>query len=226
MPTYAEALEALTKLEGGSELADAVRGEVKKKNDEASGLRKRLKPLEERVRKIAGAEESDDLDDVLERVEAATKVGGKGGKSDDRVAALEKTVEALKKTAETERAKATAAIVGGELKDLLIAEKIRRPEYHMKTLADRVKIDGEKRTFLMDDGTEADLKTGIKAWASAFPDFRESEQQPGPGGSGTRNQKPQEGTKTISRTEYTQAQASRDKATLDGVATGKITISD
>ena len=195
MPTYAEALEALTKLEGGSELADAVRGEVKKKNDEASGLRKRLKPLEERVRKIAGAEESDDLDDVLERVEAATKAGGKGGKPDDRVAALERTVEALKKTAETERAKATAAIVGGKVKDALTKHKGKRPDDLLKLVLDRVKVEGEKHTFVSDDGTETDLDAGVKSWLEARPEFRESEQQPGPGGSGTRNQKPPEGAK-------------------------------
>lgn len=225
MANYAEALEALSKLENGSDLADAVRGEVKKKNDEASGLRKRLKPLEERVRKLAGADESDELDSVLEKIEAATKGGDKGGKPDERVATLEKTVSDLKKNIDTERAKATAAIVGGKVKDSLAKHKGKRPDDLLKLVLDRVKVEGDNHSFLQDDGTEADLDTGIKSWLDARPEFVASEQQPGPGGSGTRNQSPG-GTKTINRSAYTQAQQSQDKATLAGVASGTIKISD
>lgn len=226
MASYAEALEALGKTEGGADLVEAVKGEVKKKNDEASGLRKRLKPLEERVRKIAGAEESDELDEVLERVETAAKAGSKGGKPDERYTTLERTVADLKKELALKEAKATAAIVGGKVKDALAKHKGKRPNDLLKLVLDRVKVEGDKHTFLADDGTETDLDAGVKSWLEARPEFRESEQQPGPGGSGTRNQKPLEGTKTITRSDYNQAQASRDKATLDGVATGKITISD
>lgn len=190
MATYAEALEALGKIEGGADLTEAVKSEFAKKNSEAAGLRKRLKPLEERVRKIAGVEESDDLEEALATIETASKAGAKGGKPDDRVATLEKTVADLKKSNEIEKAKATAAIVGNDLKSALVDAKGKRPDDLMKLLLDRVKVEGDKRTFLQEDGTEVDIKTGVKAWATTRPEFFESEQQPGPGGSGTRNQTP------------------------------------
>lgn len=222
MPTYAEALAALAPLENGSELAEAVKAEVRKKNGEAKGLRDRLKLREDWMRKHAGADESDDIEDVQEKLEQGLKGGtGKG----DEFAILKKTVDKLTKELDTERAQKTAAVVSGKLKDVLIKNGAIRPEDDIRLLANSVKIKGDDVSFILPDGTESDLETGVKGWLGERPERVKGSQQPGPGALGTGNQAPG-GQRKISRSEYTQAQASRDKATLDGVSTGKIIISD
>lgn len=223
--TYAEVLAALEKTEGGPALVEVIQAEVAKKNSEAQGLRKRLKPLESKVRSLVGAEESDDLDEVIERIEQTVKANGKAGKPDDRVAALEKTLSKLTAELTTERAQKTAAIVGGRLKDALGKHNAVRPDDLVRLLADAVKVDGDKATFVAEDGTELDIESGVGAWLKARPELVRSTQQPGPGGTGTKNQTPG-GQKTITRAEYQKAQQERELATLNGVGSGTIKIVD
>jgi len=225
MATYAEVLAALEKTEGGPAFVEVIQAEVSKKNSEAMGLRKRLKPLETKVRALVGAEESDDLDEVFEKIEQTVKAGGKAGKPDDRVATLEKTLAKLTAELTTERAQKTAAIVGGKLKDALGKHNAVRPDDLVRLLADAVKIEGDKAMFVSEDGTELDIESGVGAWLKARPELVRSTQQPGPGGAGTKHQTPG-GQKTITRAEYQRAQQEREIATLNGVGSGTIKIVD
>lgn len=225
MATYAEVLAALEKTEGGPALVEVIQAEVSKKNSEAMGLRKRLKPLETKVRALVGAEESDDLDEVFEKIEQTVKAGGKAGKPDDRVATLEKTLAKLTAELTTERAQKTAAIVGGKLKDALGKHNAVRPDDLVRLLADAVKIEGDKAMFVSEDGTELDIESGVGAWLKARPELVRSTQQPGPGGTGTKHQTPG-GQKTITRAEYQRAQQEREIAILDGIGSGTIKIVD
>lgn len=222
MAKVADALAALEALENGNDLAEAVKAEIRKKNNEAKGLRDRLKPFEDRARKLAGADDDAEMDEVFERLEQGLK-GGTG--RNDEFTSLKKTVDKLTKELDTERAQKTAAVVSSKLKDALIKAGAIRPEDDIRLLADSVKIKGNDVSFILPDGTEADLESGVKSWLGERPERVKGSQQPGPGASGTGNQAPG-GQRKITRSDYNQAQASRDKATLDGVSTGKIIISD
>jgi DNA-binding protein Fis len=184
---YGEALAAVEKLEGGAEIVEAVQEEVRKKNSEAKGLRDAKKALEARFRTIAGADESDDLETVAERIEQGLKATGKPGKGDDsRVAQLEKTVQDLKKANDAANAKAQAVLVSAKVKDALAKHNAIRPDDALKLMADSLKVDGDKISYLLPDGTEADLEDGVKTWLKDRPEWVRSSQQPGPGGAGTK----------------------------------------
>lgn len=220
MAKVADALAALSALENGSELVEAVQGEIRKKNNEAKGLRDRLKPFEDRARKLAGADEETDMDEVFERLEQGLK-GGTG--RTDEVASMKKTLEKLTQELGTERAQKTAAVVSGKLKDALIKAGAIRPEDDIRLLADSVKIKGNDVSFILPDGTESDLETGVKGWLGERPERVKGSQQPGPGATGTREQAPG-GPQKITRAQYDQAVVGRDVKVLDGISTGKISI--
>lgn len=220
MAKVADALAALEALENGNDLAEAVKAEIRKKNNEAKGLRDRLKPFEDRARKLAGADDDADMEDVFEKLEHATKSGA--GRGDD-LAVLKKTVEKLTNDLNTERAQKTAAVVSSKLKDVLVKANAIRPDDDIRLLANSVRVKGDDVSFLLPDGTETDLESGVKGWLGERPERVKGSQQPGPGATGTREQAPG-GPQKITRAQYDQAVVARDVKVLDGISTGKISI--
>lgn len=224
MATYTEALEALGKIDGGEALIEAVRGEVSQKNREAQNLRERAKGLESKVRTLAGAEESEAIDAVLGKLEHGLKAGASS--SDDRIKRLETSLDETRKALAGAESKRRETLVHSKVKDALAKGNAARPEDLLHLVAGKVKVgdDGETLSFLGDTGEAVDLEVGIGSWLKARPEFVRSPQQPGPGGSGTKNG-PQ-AAKTITRAEYDRATRERDMAVINDVGAGKISISD
>lgn len=223
---YEEAKAKIEAMEGGAVILEVIRKNASTEaNTEAKGLRTRLRTLEGSVRKLAGAEDSEKIEDAISRLEQGLQAGGS---SDERTKRLEKSLEDLKGQLAQKDKEFIANKARGKLKDALTAAKAKS-----KGIDDAVRLlegetvafDGDDLMFEGKDGAMVPAKAFLDSWLKDRPHFIESSQQPGPGAEGTRNQTPG-GQKTITRADYDKAQASRDKATLDAVGTGKITISD
>jgi hypothetical protein len=99
---------------------------------------------------------------------------------------LKKATEAQvasEKTATEERGKRQTSERNRALLAALTEHKAIKPDQLLKILADKVKVnDDDSLTFLKDDGEEIDIKTGVKGWLDANPEFVFNAQNPGAGG--------------------------------------------
>lgn len=221
---YEEAKAKIEGLEGGAAILEVVRKNASSDaNKEAQGLRKQLRELQGTVRKMAGAEESEDIKDAIARIEQGLSAGGN---SDDRTKKLEQALEKLRGQLEAKDKEALANKARGKLKDALTAAKAKGTDDLVRLLeGEKVSFQGDELMFEDKDGALVPASTFVNSWLDARPHFRESSQQPGPGADGTRNQTPG-GKKTITRADYEKASREKNLAVLDDVGSGKIQITD
>lgn len=221
---YEEAKAKIEGLEGGAAILEVVRKNASSDaNKEAQGLRKQLRELQGTVRKMAGAEESEDIKDAIARIEQGLSAGGN---SDDRTKKLEQALEKLRGQLEAKDKEALANKARGKLKDALTAAQAKGTDDLVRLLeGEKVSFQGDDLMFEDKDGAMVPALTFVNSWLDARPHFRESSQQPGPGADGTRNQTPG-GIKSITRADYDKASREKDLATLRDVGAGKIQIKD
>lgn len=221
---YEEAKAKIEELEGGAAILEVVRKNASSDaNKEAQGLRKQLRELQGTVRKMAGAEESEDIKDAIARIEQGLSAGGN---SDDRTKTLERSLADLKAQLAAKDKEALANKARGKLKDALTAAKAKGTDDLVRLLeGEKVSFQGDELMFEDKDGALVTASAFVNSWLDARPHFRESSQQPGPGADGTRNQTPG-GKKTITRADYEKASREKNLAVLDDVGSGKIQITD
>lgn len=221
---YEEAKAKIEGLEGGAAILEIVRKNASADaNNEAKGLRTRLRTIEGTIRKMAGAEESEKVEDAIARLEQGLAAGGN---SDDRTKKLEQSLAALKGQLEAKDKEALANKARGKLKDALTAAKAKGTDDLVRLLeGEKVSFQGDDLMFEDKDGALVPANTFVESWLKDRPHFRESSQQPGPGADGTRKQTPG-GIKTITRADYDKATREKDRATLNDVGAGKIQIKD
>jgi hypothetical protein len=113
---YAAALEAVKALENGSELIEAITGEINKKGGENKSLRDRLKPFDgvdpEKYRSITSALQEHEIDlaaDIKEQIAALKASAGSKSQVEQQVAALNAQLKTIQKSLEDERGQRTAA---------------------------------------------------------------------------------------------------------------------
>lgn len=221
---YEEAKAKIEGLEGGAAILEIVRKNASSDaNKEAQGLRKQLRELQGTVRKMAGAEESEDIKDAIARIEQGLSAGGN---NDDRTKTLERSLADLKAQLAAKDKEALANKARGKLKDALTAAKAKGTDDLVRLLeGEKVSFQGDELMFEDKDGALVTASAFVNSWLDARPHFRESSQQPGPGADGTRNQTPG-GKKTITRADYEKASREKNLAVLDDVGSGKIQITD
>lgn len=221
---YEEAKAKIEGLEGGAAILEIVRKNASSDaNKEAQGLRKQLRELQGTVRKMAGAEESEDIKDAIARIEQGLSAGGN---NDDRTKTLERSLADLKAQLAAKDKEALANKARGKLKDALTAAKAKGTDDLVRLLeGEKVSFQGDELMFEDKDGALVPASAFVNSWLDARPHFRESSQQPGPGADGTRNQTPG-GIKSITRADYDKASREKDLATLRDVGAGKIQIKD
>lgn len=221
---YEEAKAKIEGLEGGAAILEIVRKNASSDaNKEAQGLRKQLRELQGTVRKMAGAEESEDIKDAIARIEQGLSAGGN---NDDRTKTLERSLADLKAQLAAKDKEALANKARGKLKDALTAAKAKGTDDLVRLLeGEKVSFQGDELMFEDKDGALVPASTFVHSWLDARPHFRESSQQPGPGADGTRNQAPG-GKKSITRADYDKASREKNLAVLDDVGSGKIQITD
>jgi translation initiation factor 2 alpha subunit (eIF-2alpha) len=166
MPNFSDALKALEAVEGGSELVEAVRGEVSKIRKEAGAYRTRAKVLADHIGVDPSAEE---LDARLKRLE------------DELNAEREKSTKA-ETNARTTKAQAV-------IKDALAKQKALRPDDLVELHMGRVKYREDGSPYFTDaHGAERSVEEHVQSWLKDRPELVVSSQSPGPGGAG--NTKP------------------------------------
>ncbi len=222
--TYEEAKAKIEGVEGGAEALEVVRKNASADaNKEAQGLRTRLRGIESQVRKLAGAEDGEKLEDAIARLEQGLAAGSG---SDERTKRLEASLAELKGKLELKDKEALANKARTSIRDALTAAKGKGVNDLVRLLeGEKVSFQGDELMFEDKDGALVPVATFIEGWKKERPHFFESTQQPGPGADGTRNQTPG-GPKSITRTDYERAQREGDRETLDAIGAGKIRITD
>lgn len=128
-----------------------------------------------------------------------SKKGAEGDEVSKRIAALEKALEASKAEATAAKSKHLDTTLRSKLSDELTKHGIASPKHAMALLLDSEKRvawgEDEKLVWRGDDGTEAPLSDGLKAWAKG-PDAKLYMAARGTVGSGDRGAPPVNGNKT------------------------------
>lgn len=193
MVTYADALKKLEELDGGAEFAEAVKGELTKKNNEAQNLRTAKKAIEDKVKAVYGVFDLSDSaspEDIKEALEAKISEASKSPDNPE-LKQLQKQMQKLtgeldtwKQNASQEKQKRIEAITTQSIQDALVANKAIKPGVLVNVLKNSVKVgDDEGLVFVAADGSEVSINDGIKGWLESNPEFVLSEQRPGSGGS-------------------------------------------
>lgn len=164
----------------------------------------KLKKVTERLERFHDhtgiADDVEDLEAALVELKAKEeemlKTGGKGA---PEIAQLQKDIAKLQrdlkkatesqaaseKIATEERTKRQTSERNRALLSALTENKAIKPDQLLKILADKIKVnDDETLTYLKDDGEEVDVKSGVKSWLDANPEFVFNPQNAGAGGGG------------------------------------------
>lgn len=187
-------------IEGGQEMANAVKAELKVRNDEAAKHRTEKNEALKLTKKYSEAldiQDGDDLEEKLAEVKALKEQSSKpGAKNEDKAKyeALEKKFEAklkaLEAANETEKKarldeyqkRITQTKVN---KALAALQGTHRPE-EMVTLVMSFIETKDDETFIFKNGEkESTIEDGVKDWLKLHPEYVKSDQNLGSGGSGS-----------------------------------------
>lgn len=195
---YSAALEAISKLENGAELIDAVKAEVNDKGKENKSLRDRLKGFGDRtadtIEAVFAALDAVDIDvsgDVAEQLKAIGETAGKKTETDKQLATLQKQVTKLTETltnAQTENAEILKKTNLKTLESALagaFTERVLNPsvtlKYHISN-GDFVLNEAGQAVYKSADGTEEIITKGnIDKFLKDNPDAAKNTQQSGAG---------------------------------------------
>jgi chromosome segregation ATPase len=194
----------------------AKEAELTQKGTQFKTLTKTLKETEEKLKKTTErlekfydhtgvADDVEDLETALVELKAKEEEALKnGGKAAPEISQLQKDIAKLQrdlkkateaqvaseKTATEERSKRQTSERNRALLASLTEHKAIKPDQLLKILSDRVKVnDDDSLVYLKEDGEEIDVKTGVKGWLEANPEFVFNPQNPGAGGGGGTNGK-------------------------------------
>lgn len=197
---YAQAIEAISKMDNGSELLDAIKSEINDKGKENKSLRDRLKAFGDKdakaVTEIFSALESLDIDltgDISEQLSALEKkVGSKV--ADDyakQIKTLQKSVETLQKTLADEQAAKASLSAENKRKTIesnlsgVFGSKVLNPsvalKYHIQNGDFDLSEDG-KIVYKSKTGDIISLTDGnIDLYLKDYPEAVKNVQTPGAG---------------------------------------------
>jgi hypothetical protein len=187
MPNFSDALKALEAVEGGSELVEAVRGEVSKLRKEAGTYRTRAKTLADHI----GVDlATDDLEGSLAELKAKPTKGGKtDSELDARLKRLEDELNAEREKSTKAETSARTTKAQAVIKDALAKQKALRPDDLVELHMGRVKYREDGSPYFTDaHGAERSVDEHVQSWLKDRPELVVSSQSPGPGGAG--NTKP------------------------------------
>lgn len=175
--TLEEIYAKLKEIDGGADMADAVRKELTSLRNEA----KENRLAKDEILKAIGAKNADE---GKAQAEALTKLMGKLKEANTnpdamvtRLTSLEEQVTALTKAgkdaqlaAEKAKKEQIASQKHSALIETLTAANAVKPSEIAKLLASQVNVnDAGTLEFAMDDGTTSDVKTGVESYLKSNP---------------------------------------------------------
>jgi len=195
---YANALEAISKLENGTEILDSVKMEVNDKGRENKSLRERLKSFGERsadsVAAVFNSLEALSIDltgDIPAQLEALEKKGGTkvANESEKQIKALQSSVAALQKTLsdeQTEKARLTTENKRKTVENSLstvFGQKVLNPSVTLKYHISNGDFDVDESGKIVYKNKVGDsvvlIDGNLDAYLKDYPEAVKNTQQPG-----------------------------------------------
>lgn len=221
MPTYADALKALEAMEGGAELAAAVKGEVTALRKESGNYRTRAKTLADHIGVDPSAE---DLEASLAEVKAKQSTKGSKGdpELDARLKRLEGDLAAERTKRETAENQARTSNALAAIRSAIEGKATRPDDITRMLMADAKYREDGSAYFVDGTGAELSVAEYSSAWLKERPEFASSKQTQGPGGNG--NKGPAAGVESFTRSFYRENKS--NPAVMEKITSGKAVIVD